>query len=173
MFWYHYSAKNNLRLDNLYDLDCEGHPSYPFKPSGLWLSLNDEWYELQTDIDDERFVKKLKYKYEVKIRPDANLLKITTLEELNTFNEKYKVTLEDVSNDKEDYRIYNDKYGVLFPCWEKVCEDYDGMICLNYDEIFGQIFKENPKRMPWWNWLDINCSCIWRPSKVISSLNLI
>jgi hypothetical protein len=148
----------------------------PYEKDVEKIQTYDEWYNFQMDINNEKFVKKLKYKYEVKIRPDAHLLKITTLEELNTFNEKYKVKiedLEDVNNDKEDYRIYNDKYGVLFPYWEKVCEDYDGMICLNYNEIFGQMFKENPERMSWWNWLDINCACIWRPSKVISSMKLL
>lgn len=179
MVWYHYSSDNTLTLESLIDLSCQGHKSYPYKPSGLWLSLDDEWHELQTDIGNEKFIKKLKYKYEVKLLDEGDLgsiprlLTISTLEELNTFNEKYKVTLEDVDNDKEHYDFYNDDFGVIFPYWEKVCEDYDGMICLNYGEIFGQIIEENSERMPWWSWLDINCACMWRPSKAVKSITLV
>lgn len=189
MVWYHYSSDNTLTLKSLIDLSCQGHKSYPYKPSGLWLSLDNEWHELQTDIGNKKFIEKLKYKYEVKIRDEFHpkardkthpksgnnhprLLTISSLEELNAFNEKYKVNLEDVDNDKEHYDIYNDDFGVLFPYWEKVCEDYDGMICLNYSEIFRQMLEENDERMPWWHWLDINCACIWRPSKLVKEITL-
>lgn len=172
MVWYHYSKDSDLSLDKLIDLPSDNHSSYPFKPSGLWLSLNDEWYDFQTDMDDKKFVEKLKYKYEVKfdLEKRKRILIINTLEKLQAFDEKYKIDMDNKS--KEDYNgnleAVNKILPGRFPDWEKVCEDYDGMVCTNYTDILisGKLIE----KMHWWSWLDINSACIWRPTKVVKEI---
>jgi hypothetical protein len=180
MVWYHHSNDNTLTLKSLYDLSSKGHKSFPFKPAGLWLSLDDEWYELQTEIGSEKFVKKIQYKYEVTLKdveePNVRILVLDTVEKLQAFDEKYKMKLHDDLSEEENERIKKVHGGLdsvknffpgRFPDWEKVCEDYDGMICTNYGEILmsGGLIE----KMHWWSWLDINCACVWRPSKVVKS----
>ena len=188
MPWYHYSKDKNLTLKSLYDLPSTSHPSFPFKPSGLWLSLDDEWYTLQTEIDNEKFIKKLKYKYEVELEKadfkdsntyGARILVIDSLEKLQAFDEKYKIQDSDTLTETQKERIkqvhgdldsLKDFFIGKFPDWERVCEDYDGMICISYQEILGA--GGLIEKMHWWSWLDINCACIWRPSKVIITFKL-
>lgn len=112
MVWYHYSNDNTLSLESLYDLPSKGHKSFPFKPSGIWLSLNDEWYKLQTEIGNEKFLNKIKYKYEVKIEDfkesnthGVKLLVIDNLEKLQAFDEKYKLKYSDGVKEEENERI--------------------------------------------------------------------
>lgn len=184
MIWYHYSSDKTLSLESLYDLPSTGHKSFPFKPSGLWLSLNEEWYIFQNEGRGENFIGKNKYKYEVEFLDilntiDNRILVIDTLEKLQAFDEKYKIQIsDDIPEEKERYeKVHGGLDSVKnffpgrFPDWERVCEDYDGMICVNYEEILmsGGLIE----KMHWWSWLDINCACVWRPSKVIKDINII
>jgi hypothetical protein len=171
MSWYHYSSKNSLKLDNLYDLDYEDHISYPFKPSGLWLTLEEEWFKFQNEIGDDNFIKKLKYRYEVELKDykELNILIIQNDEDLKIFDYKYKDTSKDIE-------FHYDSYGPTFPDWKKVCQDYDGMICLNYQDILSSTYITPEKykmRKHWWFWLDINSVCIWRPSKILKEIKLL
>jgi hypothetical protein len=178
MYWYHYSANKFLNKDSLYDLPSYNHKSFPYKPSGLWLALENEWYKLQTEIGDEKFLKKLKYKYQVKIKPDSpetKLLVISCIQDLIDFDQKYKLDPEEYENPQSIKDFYYDEYGPTFPEWQRVCEEYDAIIFLNHDSIITNeyIMPEKYKiRYHWWYFLDINSACIWRPSKVISEINL-
>ena len=179
MSWYHYSKDNKLSKKTLYDLESKDHPSYPFKPSGLWLSLNEEWYEFENDTSNQNFIQK--YKYEVDFdTSNERILVIDTLQKLKDFDEKYKLQIHESLTNKDHDQMKQIHGGLQslknffpdrFPNWEKVCEDYDGMVCTNYTEILmsGCLIE----KMHWWSWLDINCCCMWRPSKVIKDIKLL
>ena len=52
--------------------------------------------------------------------------------------------------------------------WKKVAQDYDGVIFDNYHNIKYSNQLMTPK-YTWYDTIDINSACIWRPNSVITS----
>lgn len=59
----------------------------PGKPYGFWVSCGEDWKRWCKS--EEYGLNRLKYKYQVHLKKKDNLLRITTLEQLDDFSEKY------------------------------------------------------------------------------------
>lgn len=138
---YHYSGKILKRLTP--------KPQYlhkdNFKPSGFWVSVEDDW---ERWCKQEDFgVQSLKYKHKVKLTDNAKIYLISNPGELATFTARYG----------------NGPYGTIF--WERVAIDYDGIIIAPY---LWPCRLEYSWYYPW----DVASGCIWNYS-VIDSIVLV
>ena len=156
--WYHFSRKE---ISHFYDVE-QNNKGFPHKPNGLWLSYNNEWAEWLNNPDNPNDKNSAYngFKYETKLT-DLNLIKITTLQELNDFIYKYSI------------KIYvESKYiGLSQIDWEAVSKVCDGIMILNYHSINYQLFKLDDlvkRDYFWFHVLDINCCYIWNASKIKS-----
>lgn len=91
MALYHFSKKPIKKLvqRHMYKFDEEQYrrQRIPGKPFGFWVSLGDSWKEWC--VDQEFRLECLKYKYEVTLKPDANILNIVNIEQFDAFGEEY------------------------------------------------------------------------------------
>ncbi len=150
MPYFHYSNEV-LSKDKLYD-DLSSEDDIG-KPTGLWLSCNNEWKEFVDNSGmKELELFDINYEYEVEI-DDSKLLKINTYEDLMEFINKYKINKE-----------------IIFD-WTEVKKDYDGIIFNNYRNIKYKLLSDK-NMILWYYAIDINCACIWRPTKVVKKVIL-
>lgn len=119
------------------------------KPSGLWISDDDDYGWAQWC--EEASFSLGKIKHEVVLKPDANILRITTAEELLRFSEEFAV---------------DEGYGVVdMPpaSWVKVIELYQGIIISPY-----QWSLRLDNRVNWYYGWDCASGCIWDISAIES-----
>jgi hypothetical protein len=105
------------------------------------------------------------YIYRFYFKRNINVITIQTFDELNKFIDKYGV-MQKINERRE-----------LWINWDDVCGKYDGIIFKNYNDILKKIYTypeeiQNTKYI-WYHTIDVDCACIFRPSKVISSFELI
>jgi len=109
-----------------------------FKPTGLWLSCNDNWILF--------IARKYKYEYNFKI-DQSKLIIIKTYNDVKEFTEKYSV--------KSGRWIVID--------WNKVKKDYSGIFIKN-----ANINKYPMKdEYLWYEMIDICSACIWNKDAII------
>ncbi len=157
MVWVHASYTKIKSLED--DEECERQGEPFFKPRGLWLGYGDNWIQFAT------FRKKPKYNYKINFKKDINIITIENINQLKEFHDEYRI------HDKAiNYTLIN---------WEKVCSLYDGIVFKNYDKIKMESYnlldtsEKSFKEYLWYHMIDVDCACIFRPSKVISSFSLI
>jgi hypothetical protein len=144
MPWYHYSKKPIIELKDVEEQKIKRDG----KPNGLWLSYNDEWEIMMSNLQS-RYGTYLIYK--VTFKKDINLCLIDSPESLEKFNKKYK-----------DKKLSGEFFHYID--WNKVAKDYDGIKIINYHKLRYLDYNT------WFLNVDINSICIWRPSKVVSKL---
>jgi len=139
----HYSARP-LKLRSV---EQDVFPSY--KPRGLWLSVGSAWKDWG---DDEQFSIDDEY-VELELTESANVLILSTAEELDAFTEKYGCS-------SLVYGI-SDHYAID---WPKVANQYQGVIIAPY------IYSRRLKLMWYYGW-DCASGCIWDANaiRVVSS----
>lgn len=165
MKWLHYTDTSEIILSTItYEtryIEKIKNSTEQFKPVGLWLSYNDEWLQWCKVSDYYNFNPNYYYVYEFDIKKDANLITIGNYVELLQFVEYYR------------YKSMMHGSGVN---WNKVYEDYDGLVILNYDDIKDQIFKQDLNmntlknidlnrsmlNVVWFLGLDCSCACIFK-----------
>ena len=108
------------------------------KPCGLWYSIGDSWLEWCIGED---FPGIGRYLYEVELNPKANILFLSTKNDVCSFNKEY------IKKDK----IFNSIN------WPKVMEDYDGIEVNPYFEELRYSFHN----LLWYCSWDIPSGCIW------------
>ncbi len=147
--FFHFSHKP---ISDLQDIPDKNVGSYMLKPKGLWLSEDDAWQSWCAYSDYCNVGKLLKYEATVHI---SKLLIIDSVDSLNRFQKKYGT-----------------KSGIN---WEKVAHDYPGIYFTNYDEVKYQTLSgfSTDYATYWFQAVDLNSACVWRPSEVITKFELI
>lgn len=134
-----------------------------FKPDGFWLSCElpdgDEgvnWYDWC--ISEGFEIHRLRHIYEVSIKPDNQILYLTTPDEVLKFSKRYSSGIHlQVTN-----RTYKDRIN-----WEPIHEKYDGVVICPY---FWTL-RTNLECI-WYNSWDCSSGCIWNLS-IIEDIKLI
>lgn len=166
---YHYSR------DKIGPLVAEFYEKYKqhwpeegsMKPCGLWISVEDDpedhnWYDW---CKGEQFrLEALRHRYAVKIAPDAKILHLKTVEEIEEFSLQY------AANDPFDFAkasLFNRKSEYIYMiAWSRVKAKYDGMIISPYQ--WGcRMGSSTSWYYPW----DCSSGCIWNLDKVSLELS--
>ena len=147
----HYTS--NLLL--LQDLQIRKQKeSLNMKPRGLWVSVENKgsygWK--QWCLSEEFRVEELIMPHLVTLASNANILHISSIEELDEFNNEYK-----------QYLIPN--LGMAHPKWNQVAEKYQGIIISPY--LWERRFDSE---MLWYYAWDCASGCIW-DNTAIKSIN--
>jgi len=150
-----------------------------FKPNGFWLStMNPNSDDTAYDaIIGGNMPISTNYIYIIKLKTKNNIYKITNINELNKFQEKYLIlpTKKEISNFVKVYnkitkiegeKLSDQKFLVeskrtMQINWEKVKSDgYDGISIIPY--IDREAFKLNFQEMPGWysSWY-CDSICLW------------
>ena len=138
----HYSdAPFVLNKTMVYENRCFGMDSSGPKPNGLWVSVEDAWKNWC--LDELFYLEYIKHCSEVVIKPDANILTMSTEEELFSFSDKYPIEASYFS-------------GLGYVDWSAVTKDYGGVIIAPY--LWG--CRNNQKSMWYYGW-DVASGCIW------------
>lgn len=130
-------------------------PARGFKPQGLWLAKDSEWRDWCIDAN----LQPGEYMYNVQLRNDARLL------EIRSAKDAMALPLQRLST------------GCARPHWAKLAEQYDGVRVSNYYRIRTEVYTGRATydfmNFMWLLACDIDCLCIWRPSKVVESMDLL
>ena len=118
-----------------------------FKPNGFWVSVGDSWKEW---CESECFgLKRLECVSKIILKPTANILTLTSPEQLDEFSREYG----------------EEKISIYFEIdWAKVANEYDGIIITPY------IYERRLELMWYYGW-DCASGCIWN-TDCIQSITL-
>jgi len=131
------------------------------KPKGLWyaFSLGKEessWLNwLYAEMP--HWLEKYDYFLEIDVS-SANIIKISTEEELSDFDNKYQNTDRDTYDNDLTYT-----YSRLSIDWRKVAQDYDGMELTNYETLLRSLGGRHGSWIDIW---DIDSGCIWNTNAI-------
>lgn len=144
------------RLWMVYDLN---------KPQGFWFAVEypddtDDfgWYQLCTRCEEGIMVRRVRYKYAVKILKQADILMIETEDKLHEFVRTYgyhEVRHETHPWSIEDIRIE----------WLQIYRRYDGIIIAPYKWNLRESWY-------WYNEWDVASGCVWN-THMIESIQLV
>lgn len=131
------------------------------KPEGFWVSVQGEddwpsWCE-----GEECFLDRLTQAHEVTLAGEANILRITTSDELVRFTEQYAVQTE--WERRFDWKRNNKRQWPID--WREVAPLYDGIIIAPYQ-------WQNRSSVDWYYGWDCASGCIWNLD-AIASVDLI
>lgn len=168
MPWVHFSEKPIE--DAIKDLSYFKQISSTM-PYSLILNDSDEFLEFMESKKKNSMISEMvdyaKYIYKISLKKDSNILKISTLKQVDEFMEKY-----------EQY----EEHGTLIK-WKKVSEDYDGVIFTNVKKIRESIdrliFDNNEfndeimNKYTWYSPLVFSKAYIFNPSETISKYELV
>jgi hypothetical protein len=143
----HYSAEP---LGPLYSNTSQSEPDNYFqKPNGLWVSVEgvDGWREWCESEGFERA--RLTVANIIELKPDANLLHLTSAQELDEFTNDYGIL-----------GTLAKSHPGLFTSptidWDRVAQKYQGIIIAPYQ--WSRRFAENTS---WYYGWDCASGCIW------------
>lgn len=135
------------------DYDYSQYRLMMFKPHGLWITTDSEdgWREwcLREEFGCGS------YRFDLRIKPEANLLWLKTEEEMIEFTDEYE--LKD-NNPVKGLRFWLD--------WQRVMDKYQGIM------IFPcQYRMRMDDRTTWYNPWDCASGCIWKPASVLEIID--
>jgi hypothetical protein len=114
------------------------------KPLGLWLSVDGE-YDWPWWCENESF-RIGGFRHSVMLQPDANILRIASLQEFDEFQRRYLVPMASWATSK----------GID---WEEVAHEYGGIVIAPYQ-------WERRLSSPWYYTWDCASACIWDLSTI-------
>ena len=133
---------SDVKMDKLLDFDYTKQ-KVGLKPGGVWYSIGDEWADL---ISGEYPDWAPRYSFVHRITvDDSKFLKMSTLDELVKFTEKYQ--------DPDPYRNALD---TKFVDWAHVAEDYAGIEVNPYIPA-----ARYDRRTLWYGGWDVASGCVW------------
>jgi hypothetical protein len=144
----HYTGKNmdTLDLNRTYTQTAQNLALH--RPNGLWLSIagiNDwEKHCLESNYN----IHNLKYEFQVKLKPYANILILYNNAVFEDFEKKYAYCPEGIETDSEDYTL------TLSIRWQEIIKDFQGLALPN---VLPKLYDNHL-------WYDIwHCAsaCIW------------
>lgn len=140
----HYSPELIEALDDRkYD---QNNMPFHHKPNGLWISVHGscDW---KNWCENENFsLENLRYSYEISVKKNANILYISTPEELYEFTKKYPFSTRQFDMDYDTYQID----------WYKVKSKYQGIIIAPYQWDCRLSLESN-----WYYSWDCASGCLW------------
>ena len=118
--------------------------SMNFKPDGLWVSDEDAEQSWSSWCESEmpHWIN-LPYVYEITLNPNANILFISTIEELDNFNDHY------IIDSSKRQKIHFDAIS-----WQILAQDYDGILITPYH-------LSRRYDLMWYASWDCASGCIW------------
>lgn len=121
-----------------------------FKPRGLWVSVDGEddwraWCEAETFR-----LQALRFKINIILEPDANILYLRSAADLFTFTEGYTATDSQVNSIMKSHSLS----GTFHMDWPRVQREYDGIIIAPYQ------WSQRLELMWYYSW-DCASGCIW------------
>lgn len=123
---------------------------HELKPVGLWYSMGSSWFEWCVG---ENFSGTGRYIYEVKLNSKANILFLSTPDDVFSFSEKYK--RRDMFYQEMNKSLK--EFASVFIDWEKVAEDYDG---IEVDPYLHELRLSH--NLIWYYGWDVPSGCIWK-----------
>ncbi len=134
----HYSS---APITVLRPVDFKVHPNG--KPKGLWLSVEgeDDW-KSWCEAEDFR-LENLAVEHEVILKPDANILKLSTSWDIDDFTERYGESTK-WSVERKDIN------------WMRVADEYQGIIIAPY--VWSRRMAEHTF---WYYGWDCASGCVW------------
>lgn len=145
--------KKIFTTNKQYKRFLKSHPHrFEFKPGGLWYAIGSSWFEWCVGED---FGGTGKYVYEIELDPKANIIFLSTPDDVFSFSEKYK--RRDAFYNQLDNVLK--KFSSVFIDWARVMEDYDGIEVNPY--LYELRLTHN---LTWYYGWDVPSGCIWRAS---------
>ena len=111
-------------------------------------------------IDTDVHVNRLTLKYYILKKPSSPFIKWNHNKVIRP-QENNNTDVHSKKSNKKKFDLYE-----FYKSKHAVSDDYDGIIITNYNKS-----KENG--YGWYSLIDINCACIWRPSKCIEKFTLV
>lgn len=116
------------------------------KPNGLWVSVEGKcdwkWW-----CNAESFnLENLAVSYELKLKEDANILYLSTADDIRDFSKLYHLSTRSLDSEYDSYQIN----------WNKVKQKYQGIIISTY-----QWDCRLAHDTYWYYGWDCACGCIW------------
>lgn len=119
------------------------------KPVGMWVSVDGEMDWKQWCEESEFHLERLRYEHRIHIKRYANILVLTTPEDLLAFTKEYRM----------DHQLV-DGYEMNIN-WVRVMGDYDGIVIVPY-----QWELRLDDRTAWYYGWDCASGCIWNPEAI-------
>lgn len=120
-----------------------------FKPSGLWVTPDDEHNWEYWCRCEEFALEKLAHRFRIKLRDDAKIRFIQNSAQLLAFQEEYS---KPIHNGIGDLYLMN---------WKKLAAKYQGLLIIPY------IWERRLDTMWYYTW-DCSSGCIWDPAAIES-----
>jgi len=155
----HFSEKPTLQVESREQID--GEPTSLlrlYKPVGLWVSDEDQEESWSWWCENDRFeLGRLRYRWGVELKPDANVLIVSKPWEFEDFHERFRIP-------NPIYRHTSGSY--LFekgqPDWRAVAEAHQGIIISPY------LWDYRLSEYHWYYGWDCASGCIWDASAIAS-----
>lgn len=124
------------------------------KPVGLWYGIDDAWLEWCATEECENYkLEDYKHFYEIDVS-EANILRLTTVQEVLDFHDAYKSAPWFVAG-------FPERFGDYTVDWDAIRKKYDGVEIAPYQ---WKLRLELHWYYPW----DVACGCVWRMRNVSS-----
>ena len=134
--YYHYSSNKIQQLHNNYTQRLK------WKPTGFWLSKNNEWYDWCINNGCSTFNTNNYFKHKIKFKDDIRLYICDSLDSFYSLVKNY-------NND-----------------WIDLSEEYDGIVFDNYNEIKKKLILNPECPFIWFFGIDVNCCVVWNTNKI-------
>lgn len=165
--WIHYSSSSDeIVMETRYQQMAAGKNDISFfKPRGLWITPEyaaQNWFDWCMGEDFRKA--ELNFIHDVKIKPNANLLRLENVPDLDQFTKQYGYSLmaehytTELTKHSDYMRSRRDAIR-----WDTVAEKYDGILIPNY--IWERRLYHGTE---WYYAWDCACGCIWNSSAVES-----
>jgi len=128
------------------------------KPSGFWVSDEDEFGWSEWCRGEEFHLEALRYAFEVTIKPDANVLLVSGADNFLAFHERFAV------HDLAD--AYYSVFDKGSPDWVAVAEQFQGIVITPY------LWEFRLSGYDWYYGWDCASGCIW-DAEAIGSVTLL
>lgn len=166
---FHYSKEEIERININFCPNKSWQEEASFKPNGFWFSVEEDpddysWFDW---CKAENFrLKNLKYKHAVIISPEAKILHLNSVADIERFSHEYFAN-DPFESFRQSYFGRKETYIYLIN-WKNVQKFYDGIIISPY-QFSCRLHSSTTWYYPW----DCSSGCVWNLDKISIKLNSI
>jgi len=148
------------------------------KPAGLWLSDEDDrdwsWSAwVSGNMNTKEYRNRFRFENKIEFKEDANILKISNVEEFDIFHDKYSFSLPSdhfayqtvlsYGEIQHKFKTSNDSAVEISKLidWKRVAKEYQGILITPY------VYERRTSRYWYYPW-DCAGGCIWDTSCIAS-----
>ncbi len=140
----HYSPKE---IDGLKPIEYDqADIKFQSKPNGLWFSVEGDYGWKEWCISEKTFLNRLRFSYEIVLKPEARILILKTPEEIYSFTKKYPLKLREYDADSDTHQLN----------WNEIKNEYQGIIISPYQWDCRLSMESS-----WYYGWDCSSGCIW------------